>query len=492
MIGHKKSTASFLVSVLMVLLIAAVATAQNSSNSNSNSSNSNNSNNSNNNNNNNNNSGGYSNSGVIIDANGVLCSFAAVKSDAELRQLQMRMPRSLVPADLQARSNLRLFSLNRLEKAIQERGGNLTEEMRYLVGITRLKYVFFYEESGDIVLGGPAEPWEPGRDGALIGKYTGRPVLELQDLIVALRAYPPNAASTQIVGCSIDPTDEGLASMQRFTNEFSRNIRGEITPQQKVQFVNGVRQTLGYHDIRVDGVSPDTHLAQVLVAADYRMKLIGLEMERHDHIRLTTFIANADPQSVSRNSLTRWYFVPDYQCVKMTDDRTAMELVGDGVKLVEEAEAVSSSGKRSVSKSSRNRASATFVKSFTKNYPQIAKAAPVYAQLRNVIDMLVCAAHIQKEGFYEKSDWSMDYLGSEDRFQVCTYQIPERVASVATGVSSSNGRLFSAPVSGGVVIEAENALQENLAKSREKAEIQKTKNAVKLELLEGRWWWDAE
>ena len=30
----------------------------------------------------------------------------------------------------------------------------------------------------------------------------------------------------------------------------------------------------------------------------------------------------------------RWYFVPDYETIRMTDDAMAMELVGNTVKLV--------------------------------------------------------------------------------------------------------------------------------------------------------------
>ena len=38
--------------------------------------------------------------------------------------------------------------------------------------------------------------------------------------------------------------------------------------------------------------------------------------------------------------------MPDYQCVRVSEDKLAMELVGDGVKLVGEDELVSASGER--------------------------------------------------------------------------------------------------------------------------------------------------
>ena len=63
------------------------------------------------------------------------------------------------------------------------------------------------------------------------------------------------------------------------------------------------------------------------------MKLIGIGLERPP-IQLTSYVDRANPSAVNRNAMQRWFFVPDYKCVRTTDDHAAMELVGDGVKLV--------------------------------------------------------------------------------------------------------------------------------------------------------------
>ena len=76
--------------------------------------------------------------------------------------------------------------------------------------------------------------------------------------------------------------------------------------------------------ITVGGVSAKTHFAQVLVEADYRMKLIGIGLEQPP-VRLKSYVARANPSQVGRNALQRWYFVPDYQCVRVSEDCT-----GDG------------------------------------------------------------------------------------------------------------------------------------------------------------------
>ncbi len=64
--------------------------------------------------------------------------------------------------------------------------------------------------------------------------------------------------------------------------------------------------------ITVGGISPKTHFAQVMVEADYRMKLIGIGLEVPP-VHLTSYVARANPTQVAGNALQRWYFVPNYR-----------------------------------------------------------------------------------------------------------------------------------------------------------------------------------
>ena len=45
----------------------------------------------------------------------------------------------------------------------------VTEDMFNLAGLQKIEYVFFYPETGDIVIAGPAEGWTLGSDGAVVG-----------------------------------------------------------------------------------------------------------------------------------------------------------------------------------------------------------------------------------------------------------------------------------------------------------------------------------
>ena len=59
--------------------------------------------------------------------------------------------------------------------------------IKYLAGLQRIHYVFVYPEQKDIVLVGPGEGWKVDAKGNVVGITTGRPVMLLDDLLVALR-----------------------------------------------------------------------------------------------------------------------------------------------------------------------------------------------------------------------------------------------------------------------------------------------------------------
>ena len=93
--------------------------------------------------------------------------------------------------------------------------------MRYLAGLLRVRYVFYYPESKDIVLGRPG-----GRLGARSGRPDRRHRQRAARRAVARRGrrfagVSRLAARTRMIGCSIDPTPEGLAAMQQFMRTFN-------------------------------------------------------------------------------------------------------------------------------------------------------------------------------------------------------------------------------------------------------------------------------
>ncbi len=389
--------------------------------------------------------------GVIVDAEGVM---KMQQFDPHLDALRAQQALQNRDPNVNLQSPLRKVSLNRLEAAIVSQldaGLRLSSEMRQLAGLTRLQYVMLYPESGDIVIAGPAEHWFEDQAGHCRGVKSGRPTIELQDLIVAMRAYAPGKRGGPLVGCSIDPTQDGLIRMQKFL----QGIGGRATPRDTHFIVNGLQTSLGLQTVRVMGVQPDTHFAQVMVEADYRMKLIGIGLERPP-VKIGSYAERANPSQVSRNALQRWFFTPDYACLRVSDDALAMELVGEGVKLIGEDELVGADGRRQAV-GVTNRASQVFVSTFTKKYPELAARSPIYAQLRNLIDLLVAAAFMQQNDYYGQANWRAEILLDEEKVPVRTFKTPKQVPTAVNSIWKGN-RLMT-PVGGGVHIEADRALR---------------------------------
>ena len=420
--------------------------------------------------------------GILVDAQGVLHKNIVNDPGGMLMKERAAAARASLDPDLATFSKLRKVSLTRLAAELEKRQGVLTDEMKYLAGLQRIRYVFYYPETKDIVIAGPAEGWMSDPTGRVVGLTNGRPVLQLQDLAVALRAFPPKGEETHLIGCSIDPTQEGLASMQQFL----ASVGASATPDQTQYIVSGLQNSLGQQNVTVEGVPANTHFAHVLVEADYRMKLIGIGLEKPP-IRLISFVDRANPSQIARNAMQRWYFVPDYNCVRVDEDGLAMEMVGDGVKLIGADEAVLADGTRSQA-ARGNKASTAFVRSFTKKYSELADRSPIFAELRNLIDLTVAAAYMQKEGLYEKAGWNLGFLGDETKLPVQLYNAPEKVDTAVTARWKGN-RLMT-PVGGGVRIEASMALDADNILADEKGEVAAQHNEVKLSIPENRWWWD--
>ncbi|MCR9293435.1 MAG: DUF1598 domain-containing protein [bacterium] len=436
------------------------------------------------NNNNNNNGAGAGFAGVRIDAAGTL---RVTQSNPMVTMAQLRAAKQNLPQRLAKPSKLRKVSLTRLEKAISERlssGEAPTPEMVALAGMTKLEYVFCYPESGDIVIAGPAEGFGRDSEGRVVGVESGKPCLLLDDLIVALRAYAPNGDSTNVIGVSIDPTQEGLARMQQTLNQLGTSFRGAADIP---VIVNSLRTSLGLNEVTITGIPAGTHFAHVLTEADYRMKLIGIGLQPTP-VPMQNYVSRLTATMTSSNALVRWFFVPDYQALATSEDEMAMKLVGQGVQLVGEDELVGRDGSRKQTARPTNPASRGFTSEFTKKFGLIADNSPVYSQLRNLVDMSIAAAFMQDRDYYGKTGWNLGVFGDEDQLPVQVFPAPRQVETAINAVMKGN-RLIT-PIGGGVKIQPRQALsQENLGQADDSlAEQRQTVGAI--EIPEGQWWWD--
>src|SRR5262249_54338048 len=134
--------------------------------------------------------------GISIDAEGVLSTREFPDPTGRLFAQRVASAKAGMVGGILRWSDLRKVSLVKLERALASRseaGEKPDDAMRHLAGLQRAQYAFFYPEQRDIVIAGPAEGWVDDLSGRAIGLTTGRPTLLLEDLLVALRAYPPGS-----------------------------------------------------------------------------------------------------------------------------------------------------------------------------------------------------------------------------------------------------------------------------------------------------------
>ncbi|KAA5543639.1 DUF1598 domain-containing protein [Roseiconus nitratireducens] len=419
--------------------------------------------------------------GVDVDAKGVL----------KIRQFDPRLANQRLMAARQAGDNevmrpspLRKVSLQRLEAAVKEQlatAGQPSEEQQALAGLTAIQYVFYYPETQDIVVAGPAEGYVADPTERFVGIQSGRPTVLLEDLTTALRAYAPGQPGTGVISVSIDPTPEGLQRMQQFL----ASVRGRVQPSDAARLAQGLKTNLGLQTVSIRGIPDDTHFARVLVEADYRMKLIGIGLERLP-MRFQSYVDRANPAAVAANAMERWYFQPRYDGIAVSEDGLAMKINERGVQLVGENERVAG-GQRTATKRV-NKASQAFCQDFTRQFPEIAQRVRIYAELRQLMDVSIVAAYIQEQDFYGQAEWAMPVLGDESQYSIQTRTAPEQVETAVNAVW--RGNTLMTPLGGGVQMQPRKALTpENLVVDQAATSDVK-QSAGPSDLQDGQWWWD--
>ena len=377
--------------------------------------------------------------GVAVNADGVV-NAPTVEDEAALAALR-DTALAAVPKNLQAWSDLRAVSLKQLEGEIAKQlaaGQELPEAVRYLAGLQRVEYVFVYPEQNDVVLAGPAEGWRVDALGNVVGATTGRPVLLLEDLIVALRTR--DTVQLEAISCSIDPTPEG---MQRLNTVFSQ-LREMGDPETTLP---ALEEALGPQVVTVSGVPRTSHFARTLVAADFRMKRLAMGFEQSPVGNMPSFMDMLATSRGSQSATPRWWLAPKYEPLARDAKGLAWQLRGQGVQCLTEEDHFNAEGK----KESSSKASATatqWANTLTERFSELADHDSSFGQLRNVMDLAVVAALLDKEGLLVKAGVELPKL--TQAVVLSEYNAPLQTTSKASFVRRR--RDFVISTSGGVQI----------------------------------------
>ncbi len=409
--------------------------------------------------------------GVLVNVDGVLAN-VDLRGRKELAELR-RKALARVPVEMSATTELRMVSLRALDDAVGELAQAkqpIPDDIRYLAGLQRIQYIFVDSENHDIVLAGPAEGWKVDDIGNVVGATNGRPVIQLDDLVVALRSA--DEARNGGISCSIDPTAEGMRRLQAY-------LSTKRTIGNPSQTLRDYEQALGPQQISVTGVPGSSRFASVLVAADYRMKRLAMKMDEPPVRGMPSYV---DLASAGASMTPRWWLSPNYEALMRDDEGTAWELRGIGVKCLTADDTFNQDGQRTNTRQASPLAQ-RWADTMTAKYEELAAKEPIFAELRNCIDLAVVSALILKEDLTGRAECELPTLLGERRFAVAEYNLPRQVDSKAT--AAKKGRNWVITASGGVMIQPWEMIQtakasDSVAAVRGKAFGARTKT----------WWWN--
>ncbi len=385
-------------------------------------------------------------------------------------------------------SRLRLVSLTRLEQEVARRvatGEPLPDDIRNLAGLTQVRFVFVYPGTGDIVIGGPAEGYTTNLMGNTIGGISGHPVLQLDDLVTVLRTFTPEGDG--VIGCSIDPRPAGLQRLKTFVAHSSS--RGALTPDKVKPWTAQLKNALGHQDITITGVPADSRVARVLVEADYKMKLIGIGQldAGRDLPGIFDLLTTEEQQDSSLDAL-RWWLSMKYRQVLHSAAGDAFQLVGSAVLCRSENEFVDGRGQR-VQTGKSEGSNRRFAENFTKHYVELSRKDTVFADLKNIFDLALVAALVNRQGLADQAGWDLGVFGPHGDYRAAVYPVPRTVDSVVNH-RVFRGRDIVVQVAGGVRADIGGLLR-NRRVIRANSQLNGIAPAARPKDLAGdRWWWD--
>jgi len=297
---------------------------------------------------------------------------------------------------------------------------------------------------------------------------TGRPVMLLDDLLVALRTA--QAAARGGITCSINPTPEGLA-----------RIKAPVRGSDPQVVARDLESALGMQRISVEGVPATSHFARVLVAADYRMKRIAMNFDPSPVRGLPNYLQMVRPSARALLS-PRFWLEPKYEALLRDADGLAFELRGSGVKAMTEEDHVAAGG--GIEHSGKASPIAQrWADIMTAKYAELAVADPIFGQLQNCMDLAIVGALIAKERLTDKAGYSMPTLLESSEIQPVALNAPKQVPSKASTLKK--GRNWVISVSGGVAI-----YSWSLADGAKQSDAATPVRAQAAPAENTNWWWN--
>ena len=366
--------------------------------------------------------------GVYVDTKNVLRYRKTVPGGSK----RFRKDRSQDPA-------LCYISLPKLFAEVQalvQAGKPIPDRMRYLDGMVRLTHVFVDPEAKDLIIAGPAETIAAATSQRPRGQRTGRPVLQLDDLVVALRSVGPGSR-TRVFGCTLVQDAGSVDRVAAFQAKIRRlrNVRQDA-------IAAGMKQAVGPLAAKFFGVPADSRFALTCVEADYLMKRLSLGLDRSPVSGMKSYLE----RSTGGNAFNRFWFTANYQPLLVSADGNSFELQGPGLQVL-----ASTSPTKVVS---QNPGATAFAADFTKHFVKLEDAVPAFADLHNLADLAVASALIAEDRLHERIEWNMDWVLDSQGYPVTKVRTPRQAETLVN--YRIRGRL-AITVAGGVQVAVDKA-----------------------------------
>jgi hypothetical protein len=365
--------------------------------------------------------------GVYVEADGTV-KRREVDERSELSGMRTR---AKAAADATKDEKLAFVSLPKafaVARQAIEAGKPVPDDVKYLGGLTQIKFVFVYGENQDLIIAGPAEPVRVVDELTAVGMRTARPVLRLEDLVVAMRTV--QAARNNAFGCRLDPDP---AAPGRISDAMAKLVRAS-----RAERVKAVAKATGPQKVSFFGGLPaDSRLALTTLAADYELKRYGLGLARSTVPGLGNGIDN------SRQAVNMWWFELGYDPILVSPEGDAFALRGPRLKV--------QAGSFNWDPKGATKTAYDFAQRMTKNIEALAAEQPLIADLQCVADLAVLSALIQRDGLDRKAGWdtrwllqtSGDPLSSFPVTKVVVPKFADALANYTNGSIAAGGVVLS-------------------------------------------------
>lgn len=336
-----------------------------------------------------------------------------------------------------AGKGMRSVSLRQLDAAIAQRlsmGLSPTRDMHEMGGLARIQYVVMDKAHDDVLFVGPIAQGTEGICG-----------FTLDDLVTLARVV---SNKTNPLGCSIDPTQEGLKKAGELLNQSSTVQRLARQPRAVTE---QLRTALGAHSINVFGLDSSSSTAVALIDADEHMKRVGLGAARTTpHVR--SYFENLDSDtSLPQQSLIRWWFSYSDQPLSVNEQGDVIEFPANTVAVLSQQQWMDQQGTRKPTHQA-DRAADAFAAEMTNKLPQIRKVHPTYARLNAIFELsLALQLAVDASQQDNLASW-LPTVCQDNRLVTPVAQPPKTIDGLATFNRMRNGTVV-AVISGGIVVD---------------------------------------